>query len=167
MFASMFNNIVASTEEEDIKEHWDVKLEIKVDVKSLKRINRVDIETNEFYHFIELKNVHGKLGWLYGNADYFAFETNQYWVIVNKEVLQRFIAMKVAKKKVTSVDESLYCLYTRDKRKDVITMVKTIDLMVLATEILEKTKDIIHHKIGDSIKPEKRLKKKLENLQLK
>ncbi len=161
LFGSIFNDIIFSNKSQDINEHWDLKLEFKIDVKSLKKISRSDIETNEFYHFIELKNVLGKLGWLYGKADYFAFETNEYWILVSKAKLQDFISQKITKKYVSNVDESLYCLYTRNGRKDVITMVKTIDLMFIADEIILKTNDIIKHDIGDSIIQEKRNQQKL------
>lgn len=163
-FSKMFKTAISSDKNQDISEHWDVKVELKFDIKSLKKISRNDYETNEFYHFVELKNVHGKLGWLYGEADFFAFETNKYWVIVAKEDLQSFVAQNVTKKKVNNVDECLYCLYTRNKRKDVITMVKTIDLMVIASQVIVKTDDIIEHEIGDSVLSEKRLKKRLSKI---
>jgi hypothetical protein len=163
-FASLFNSVVNSNKEQDINEHWDVQLNFKIDVKSLKKISRSDYEKNEFYHFVELKNVNGDLGWLYGNADFFAFETNEYWILVSKEHLQDFISKNVSKTKVDSVDKCLYCLYNRDKRKDLITMVKTIDLMFISTEIIKKTTDIVTTKIGESVIPEKRLKDRIKNL---
>jgi len=164
LFGSLFNKTTFSDEKTDINEHWDLKIEYKVDVKSLKKINRTDVYTNEFYHFIELKNVHGKLGWLYGEADFFSFETNQYWIIVSKESLQNLVKEKVTKILVNNTDEALYCLYSRDGRSDVITLVKTLDLMFIATEVIEKVADIIENMPGDSIIPEKNIQKKIKAL---
>lgn len=158
LFATLFENTNFSDKNADINEHWDLKVEFKVDVKSLKKIRRSDSETNEFYHYIELKNVNGKLGWLYGEADFFAFETNNYWILVGKEDLQTYIGQNTAKVYVTNPDECLYCLYRREGRKDEITMVKTIDLMYISVQIIEKKIDKIVHVIGESIDIEKRNK---------
>jgi hypothetical protein len=126
-----------STTEQDINEHWDVKLDIKFDVKAVKKVNRSDGETDETIHWVELINVRGNKGWLYGEADYFAFELDDYWVIVNKQLLQTFIAKKCAKKEKSDTP-ALYKIYNRRDRLDAITLVKTIDLMYLAEQIIEK-----------------------------
>jgi hypothetical protein len=129
--------VAPSTTEQDINEHWDVKLDIKFDVKAVKKVNRSDGETDETIHWVELINVRGNRGWLYGEADYFAFELDDYWVIVNKQILQTFIAKKCAKKEKSDTP-ALYKIYNRRDRLDAITLVKTIDLMYLAEQIIEK-----------------------------
>jgi hypothetical protein len=126
-----------STTEQDINEHWDVKLDVKFDVKAVKKVNRIDDETDESIHWVELINVRGAKGWLYGDADYFAFELNDYWVIVAKKELQDFIADK-CKNKETSEKPELYKLYNRAGRSDMITLVKTIDLMYIAEQTIKK-----------------------------
>lgn len=143
-FASHFNNVVYSTTQEDINEHWDVMVDgFKYDVKAIKKINRADLEPNENYHYLEILNVNGKHGWVYGKADYIAFETKKYWVIVSLKELQNFIAKNVIKTYVSKADESLYRLYRRYGRKDCITMIKTLDLMAIAEKIMYKKNDII------------------------
>lgn len=164
LFSKLFLNTNFSDKNADINEHWDLKVEFKIDVKSLKKIRRSDSETNEFYHFIELKNVNGKLGWLYGEADLFAFETNEYWILVSKEDLQSYISQKTAKVYVNNSDECLHCLYRREGRKDEITMVKTIDLMRISTQIIEKKVDKIQHVIGESIDVEKRINSRVASV---
>lgn len=129
--------VAPSTTEQDINEHWDVKLDIKFDVKAVKKVNRSDGETDETIHWVELINVRGNRGWLYGEADYFAFELDEYWVIINKQILQTFIAKKCAKKEKSDTP-ALYKIYNRRDRLDAITLVKTIDLMYLAEQIIEK-----------------------------
>lgn len=138
-FASHFNDVIYSTTIQDMTEHWDVMINgLKYDVKGMKKINRSDIEPNEMYHYLELLNVNGKLGWVYGKADFIAFETKQYWVIVSLSKLQEFIANNVNKTYVQNASDSLYCLYKRYGRKDCISMIKTIDLMAIAEEIMTK-----------------------------
>lgn len=129
--------ITPSTKEEDINEHWDIKLETKYDVKAIRKVNRYDNETNENIHWVELKNVNGKHGWLYGEADKFAFELDDYWLIVDKHVLQDFISKKCRDKEKTKTPQ-LYKLYTRDKRRDIITLVKTIDLIYISEGMIIK-----------------------------
>jgi hypothetical protein len=133
----IFSKVEYSTKDQDIYEHWDVKMSIKVDVKAMKKINRSDEESNENIHYVELKNVHGNNGWLYGDADYFAFETEDYFVMVSKVKLQEFIANKCRNKQLCDSPE-LYKLYTRKDRMDVITLVKTIDLLYLSDKIVKK-----------------------------
>ena len=116
------------------KEHLDFC--VKYDVKMLKRKNR-GAEQDENIHWVELKNVNGEQGWLYGQADFFAFELEDYWVIVSRKELQGFIEKKCVEK-TWSRTPRLYSLYQRDGRKDVITLVKSIDLMYISTSIKNK-----------------------------
>lgn len=131
--------ITYSSREQDMIEHWDVQVnDIKYDVKSIKKINRNDEVVNENIHWIELKNVNGKLGWLYvGLSTHIVFELEDYWVIVLKTKLQEFIAEK-CKDKIKCDKPSLYKLYTRKDRKDMITLVKTIDLIYISEEFIKK-----------------------------
>lgn len=135
---SKYGKVIPATQNEDINEHWDLKLEVKFDVKSIKKIKRYDDSTNENYHYVELLNVNGKRGWLYGDADMFAFETENYYILVEKIILQNFISEKCKLKEICETP-TLYKLYTRKGRKDIITLVKTIDLMRYAEVILDKT----------------------------
>ncbi len=130
-----------STSYEDIHDHIDFKLikTYNVDVKSLKKKNRQEECVQEDEHFVEIKNVQGKTGWAYSIAtDFFAFETFDYWIFVHKDKLQALIKEKVEKTFVHNVSECLYKLYQRQGRKDIITKVKTLDLMAIADEIIKK-----------------------------
>jgi hypothetical protein len=138
-FAKMFEHTLFSSKEEDMLDHWDVQVNWKVDVKGLKRRNRWDKEPDESIHWVEIKNVNGDNGWLYGKADYFAFEMIDYWVIVSKESLQDFIKKNTMKEYVDK--PTVGKLYSRRGRKDVLTMVKSVDLMYIATTIKKKDGD--------------------------
>lgn len=131
---------------EDIKEHWDKLIEIngesfKVDVKGLKKQNRFDVMPTENFHWVELENVVGgkNSGWLYGKADLFVFELEEYWVLVDKNVLQEFIHEKIKDKKIEKT-KNPYTLYQRENRKDIVTKVKTIDLLYLNRMVVKKIK---------------------------
>ena len=129
------DSISMSTKEEDMSEHWDVKIEFKIDVKGIKNINMTDNNPNDNIHWVEIKNVKGKPGWLYGKANQFAFETQNMWVVVDKIKLQEFIAIKLAGHPKSDKPE-LYKLYRRKDRLDYITMVRTLDLIGLPKTIL-------------------------------
>lgn len=139
-FAKLFTDVTPSLKEEDMYEHWDLKFDVKIDVKSIKKQSRSDITYNENFHWVEVKNVRGKLSWLYGKADYFAFECEEYWVIVEKDRLQVFMREKCKGKKVGKCKDP-YELYQRDNRKDVVVKVKTIDLIYLSTKLIKKPQE--------------------------
>jgi len=124
---------------QDRYQHWDIKLtkSHKIDVKGLKKIRRGDRDVQEIFHYAEIKNVEGKPGWCYSDyVDMFAFETFDYWIIVKKQDLQDMLKEKVSK--VWSTSPELYKMYHRNGRKDIITLVKTIDLMFIAYHKLKK-----------------------------
>lgn len=137
-FMALFKTAVESTKEEDIHGHIDLKIFASVDVKGMKKISREDKSATEQFHWLEIKNVQGKPGWLYGDADFFAFETLDYWIVVDKVDLQQLIKKKVVKELVFETKKALYKLYRRAGRQDVITLVKTLDLMKIAIKTFEK-----------------------------
>lgn len=138
LFSDLFLHTEEATKEQNIKEHWDVLVSAKIDVKGLKKSSRSG-EVNENIHWIEIKNVAGNHGWLYSDeVEYFAFETIDYFIIVKKEDLQDLIKEKVEKTFVKSSSDALYKLYRREGRKDVITLIKTIDLVYICLQIIKK-----------------------------
>lgn len=106
-------------------DHWDFNLRFDV-----KKIRSTDEFGESDYHWVELMNVNGNQGWLYGKADYFAFETKNYWVIVEADKLREFI-----ERVVTNVELSIvklpYRIYRRAGRLDKVVMIPTIDLCYL------------------------------------
>lgn len=137
LFANLFSSYTLSDKNTDVIKHYDVTIgNIRIDVKGLKKVNRWDNDVNENIHWIEIKGITGHLGWLYGEADYFAFETFDYWVLVSKERLQEFVKTRTIKEWVK--EKELYKLYQRPNREDVITLVKTIDLCSISDAIVIK-----------------------------
>ena len=136
-FAELFNLYDLSNKLQDLYEHWDVKINgKKFDIKGLKKTKRSDSDTNENIHWIEIKGITGKLGWLYGDADYFAFETLDYWIIVDKTKLQDYIKTNTIKE--YTEHPTINKLYQRKNRLDILTIIKTLDLCYISDSILKK-----------------------------
>lgn len=138
-FSEFINTDIFSTTAQDISEHWDVGYMLKFDVKGLKKISRSDNEVNENIHWVEIKNVNGLAGWLYGEATHFVFELIDYWLIIEKNNLQEYIAKKTIKEYTEK--PTINKLYKRNGRKDIITLVKTIDLIHISTAMLIKNNE--------------------------
>ena len=130
-----------STEDEDIYDHIDVwwdspkKGRIGIDVKGLKKNRRADRYYDDSIHWLELQNVRGDKGWLFGKADYIAFRTLSKIVFVKREKLLKF-AQDVIKGKEVVYDtpKECYVPYKRKKwgRDDLSVKVLTSDLEMLA-----------------------------------
>lgn len=131
-------NCVEASVDEDIVQHIDLKQTIGIDVKGLKKIQRTDEFPNENFHWIEFKNVKGENGWLYGESDFIAFETDDYFFITPRIALKNFVEEK-CKLKEWYVEPALYKLYRRDQRpNEAMTIIKTIDIAFLSTQIIKK-----------------------------
>jgi hypothetical protein len=124
---------------EDIFCHWDIEDEngIRYDVKAMKRLRRQDPEPDDSIHYVELRNVNGELGWLYGEADYIVFETRRYWIVVNRRTLMPFIE-QATENSEQSLKPTVYRLYQRNGRKDLMTVVPTVDLLAISETTIKK-----------------------------
>lgn len=126
-----------STPTQNKCEGWDFDCDgVKIDVKGPKKVRRKDALPNPHYHWLEIKNVAGGLGWLYKQADYFAFESERSWIFVKRTKLIEWLNKNL--KKVEVDDPEPYKLYSRKGRKDVLTLVPTVDLCLIAKRIIEK-----------------------------
>lgn len=109
----------------DRLDHWD--LSVKFDIKKIRSSDEFGEST---YHWVELMNVNGNKGWLYGEADYFAFETSRHWVIVDANVLRDYILIEVTNTEIVS-QKVPYRVYRRVGRFDKVVMIPTLDLCAL------------------------------------
>lgn len=98
------------------------------DIKARKKINRTDVSTEDSLVWIEFKNVTGANGWLYGAADYIAFERENDFLIISRLNLVTLCERIVQNKKVTSAKDALYAKYTRSGRNDEISLIKMEDI---------------------------------------
>ena len=127
---------------EDRFKHIDFFLEqdhfkYSVDVKARKKTTRGDVKVNDEWTWIEFKNVLGRKGWLYGEADYIAFERADDFLMINRENLVKFCEDKVdLKTMVSRAYQAEYKVYQRQGRKDLITRVRMDDLANLEGNII-------------------------------
>lgn len=132
--------VVPATQSEDMREHWDFMIvkdsqRVKVDVKSQKKIHKRDFEPSDTYTFVELKNVNGRQGWLYGKADMIAFEFEGYFINVPRARLVKWIDENVNDKFFS--EPMPYYKFSRATRDDVLVLVPIEDLIELCCEYWE------------------------------
>ena len=113
--------------------------ESSVDVKDERKKHRYDSDTAEKVMWVEIKNVKGDAGWLYGKADYIAFKHIDGFIMVKRVDLIKLLDEKRLKwddgryKK----GRNFYETYTRDGRKDEIVMFPICDILTIKKAILE------------------------------
>jgi hypothetical protein len=124
---------------EDMFSHWDIEddLGVRYDVKAMKRLRRSDDQADDSIHYVELRNVNGELGWLYGGADFIVFETRRYWIVVKRRTLMFYIEEKTENSE-QSLSPSVYKLYQRNGRKDLMTVAPTVDLLAISETTIKK-----------------------------
>ena len=143
-FAELIPGCRKATKEEDREKHIDLFLsrelcakhlkwhlpkgmkEVSFDVKTIKKVNDIPREDAQY---LELQNVEGKLGWIYGEAYCIVFEQTDSWIIaLNKTV--RELAEKHSKGKVASVENKykFHEPYMRATRKDITVLVETSEI---------------------------------------
>jgi hypothetical protein len=132
--------VTPATKYQDVRQHLDYFITkgnqtFGVDVKSEKRINRKDTETQNKIIFLEYLNVRGDSGWLYGKADFIAFQDGDTYLMIPREKLLERADLLVTDKRAKNAADSLYKLYTRFGRQDLITSVKRSDIEDLHTEL--------------------------------
>lgn len=132
-----------STKQEDMFDHidfwWDSpkKGRIGVDVKGPRRDKRKG-DFNDSIQWVELKNVQGNDGWLYGKAKYIAFRTLSSIIYVDRERLLAYTLEKVGDKEtVYKCPDDFYIPYQRYCRLDKVVKVPMDDLKKIASFSIE------------------------------
>lgn len=107
-----------STREQDMHEHWDYLVDDahKVEVKGRKRAKRSDDKPNDTIIYIEFANVNGDPGWIYGKADYIAFERPDGFLMVPRCELAKLAEILIGDK--WAKRPTLYQRYRRNDRPD-------------------------------------------------
>ena len=139
-FAKLLIKPVAASRDENIYEHWDLK-DINgdtYDVKAMKQYRSSDNEATDRLHWIEFQNVDGNTGWLYGGADYIAFETRKWWIVVSRKDLVAFVEGATRDGKKAQGKPKPYEIYQRNGRNDRLTILPTVDLLSIASQVLVK-----------------------------
>lgn len=131
-FAVRFPLVRWATTEEDTRLHFDGVFliwdrEVRVDIKSHRSTNRGE-GPGEFA-WVELINVRGERGWLFGQADVIAFQYNDLWLLVERERLVDLVLGTIEAK----ISKEPFCLYRRNNRKDLIVMLPYDEIKKIAT----------------------------------
>lgn len=130
--------VTPSTKKENKYDHIDFFLEgktgtVSIDLKARKRTSRKDKKFNDDWIWLEIKNVQGREGWLYGKADFIVFETEKSFVLAPRKKLIELANEKV-RFDLFLVDrayQAKYRIYQRPKRRDQITQVELKEILKL------------------------------------
>ncbi len=150
MFAKLLNKRTTDVRAADLKEqfsHVDYISDFgKIDVKARKRVARKDTDVQDDLVWLEFKNVQGKFGWLYGKADWIAFERDEDFVLVKRHDLA-LMAEKLCDvgDRVAVGKDALYKGYQRSGRKDLLSIVKMSDILKLYHQLWTKDVDTDEH----------------------
>ena len=124
-----------SGDHQDIHEHWDYLVgDAKIEVKGRKRLSRGDDSVNDDVIYVEFKNVRGNDGWLYGRADFIAFERPDGFLFVRRTDLVVLAELLVGDEWADR--PTLYKRYRRNDRPDeCVGLIKVADLANIETSM--------------------------------
>lgn len=137
-------NVEKSTKEEDIKLHvdfWWISEEGErygIDVKGKRKEKRSDTNVSSKINWIEIQNVNGKEGWIYGKSSYIVFIVDDYALYVPRKKLVDLVENKVKNKQILKeMPSETYVPYQRKDRKDIIVKIPNDDLIKISKHIIK------------------------------
>jgi hypothetical protein len=137
MFEKWGIPVVKSSEEEDIHKHIDFYIGGQsYDVKGLRSIRRGETPQEDLV-YIELSNVMGKKGWLFGESDFIVFEQIDTFALVPRIKLVE-VVRELLHHNSTCDKPELYKIYSRKGRDDRITLIRFKDLLLCEPTIIRK-----------------------------
>ena len=103
-----------------------------VDVKARKKICASDKNYTDHWTWVEFRTADGYNGWMYGEADYIAFEKKDYFLVVNTKSLRKLAESLIDKSKeyVKRCEEAKYRIYQR-RGEEELSLIKTSDIRQL------------------------------------
>lgn len=108
-----------------------------IDVKARKRVSRSGAIQDDLT-WLEFKHTNGGAGWLYGKADFIAFERLYGFVLVARSDLASMAEEKCdLEDLVDNPRDALYKGYTRKGNKDLISMVRMEDILSLPHQVVQ------------------------------
>lgn len=141
-FKAIGFDVTKATREQDINEHWDYLItwtgENRLFAGTIVRKGHtftVDVKSKGDVAgkvWVEIRNVHGKAGWLYGKADLLAFQTDRGFILVERETLKQWVEENVEKEYVSNKSQALLKVYTRRGRRDMLTLLQDYWIVALA-----------------------------------
>lgn len=104
---------------------------VRVEVKSIKSRRR-GLPPDPRVLFIELKDIHGNPGWLYGKADLIAFQQVDGFLVVPRTLLVKFAESCVRDFRIAYQSGIHHTLYSRPNRNDLMMVLDIEDIYHLA-----------------------------------
>ena len=144
LFVTLIDKVGGTTTPSSLAEQfkgidYHVDLSGRVDVKSRRRNRDGDESPDAKKVWLELKNVQGRKGWVYNEADYIAFERSKEFLVVKRLSLVDLIDNIVdLDDMVLSPAECMYNVYSRVGRKDLLTKVTVDDVRTCTHYTLPK-----------------------------
>jgi hypothetical protein len=128
--------MLKSSKQDDMYKHIDFWGNGKgYDVKGMRSIKRGE-DKQDMWFYVELSNVLGNLGWLFGEADFIVFERKRSFFIVDRIKLSWVVRDVV---QLISVDQPRpYKVYTRKGKQDRVTAIHLEDLLMAEPTIWNK-----------------------------
>lgn len=139
-------NCYKATFKEDTKKHIDIWWEspkkglIPIDVKGRKKNKQNDESYNDNIQWIELYNVKGEKGWVYGESEYISFITKNKVIFIKTERLREYAEKMIeGKELVYDTPKDFYIPYQRKRwgRKDITFKCPINDLIELNDFIIK------------------------------
>ncbi len=121
----------------DIHDHIDLFINTKVQKQTMEF--GVDVKANKIYdntyRFVEVQNVKGGTGSLFGKADFIAFKEEDGFVFVRRQSLADFVSNNLDTSKIYHSFQPPYKHYLKQyrshrkqNRQDIITLIKLSDI---------------------------------------
>ena len=133
----VYNNLEyrPSNKYENCRLHFDFIMKIpsqkhkfaKVEVKAMKARRR-GLKPNPNLIYIELKNVDGNKGWIYGKSDYIAFEQKNTFLFVSTVELLNLVHAYESTMSTSTWSGETHTLYSRHNRDDLVMILHKNDL---------------------------------------
>ena len=125
-----------SNRNQDRLEHWDFKIkgEYRIEVKSRKKWSRGATNPCDDIVYVEFRGITGKAGWLYGKADFIAFERPEGFMVIKRTDLVTLAEVSV--QDVWSDRPALYKKYKRyDRPDECVTVLPIGDVLSLPNKM--------------------------------
>jgi len=115
--------VMKSSTDQDRNGHFDFLINnYRVDVKARKSMSVLNKDFQK-YCVLELQDVYGKRGWLYGDADYIAFEISHFFIVCPRMELVEYVENNISDEFVVDPNAAIKKKYTRFGGNDIITVV--------------------------------------------
>jgi hypothetical protein len=118
---------------ENKKRHFDYIVKdnskyLKIEVKSMKARHRGE-DPDPSIVYVEIYNIDGGPGWVYGDADYIAFQLPDKFLCVSRVELVWKVNSMVSKLPFVTKSGIEYTLYGRSNRKDMVVVLPIHEIM--------------------------------------